>query len=691
MRSANDTTSIKIVKLFLILFLTCSTIGFAQTLTSSNLPIVIITTDLDPISGEHIEIPDEPKVGAIMTIIKRPDGSRNYLSDIDTQSYINYTGRIGIEMRGSSSQYLDKKPYGFTTLKADSTTNDNVSLLDMPSENDWILNALNFDPSLMRDFISYNLARRMGNYATHTAYCEVMVNGNYKGLYLLEEKIKVDEDRVNVAKISKSDIELPKLSGGYIVKADKTTGGDVVAWTMASYAWPAEFLFDTPKAKDITPQQQAYIKAEFSKLESKAHTHDSNLTNGYPTVIDIPSFIDFMLINELAANPDAYQFSTYFHKDREGKLRAGPIWDLNLTYGNDLFLWGLDRSKPIGWQFADGGNDGPKFFYDLFMDPTYKCYFSKRWHELIDSNQPMSYYVLESFIDSTAGQIREAAKREEQRWSSVGDLTKSLTDMKAFIRTRTTWISNNIGSSNNCSNIEMPSLVISKINYNPTVSVTYPDSNDQEFIEIQNTSPNTVDLSGFYLRELGVSYQFPFGSTIEGGKTIYLAGNTILFEKQHVGMKAFGQFARNLPNSSFKLILSDAFGNTIDQVNYSDEIPWPNLADGNGYYLKLKSTNLDNNVASNWEASNEELVEPTKPIFRTEITVGPNPATATLNIGSPQTIKQIQFYDLSGKLIMQKEINAKEVTLNVDNLPRGFYLLRITDKSVTQTHKIILK
>ena len=60
-----------------------------------------------------------------------------------------------------------------------------------------------------------------------------------------------------------------------------------------------------------------------------------------------------MLLNELASNPDAYQFSSFFHKDRRGKLRAGPIWDFNLTYGNDLFSWGFDRSKHDLWQFTE--------------------------------------------------------------------------------------------------------------------------------------------------------------------------------------------------------------------------------------------------------------------------------------------------------------------------------------------------
>ena len=101
-------------------FLCFSLLSFAQTFTDSNLPIVVIETD------NHVTIPDEPKVLATMKIIWHQDGSRNYLSDINNPEFLNYDGRIGIEIRGSSSQMLSKKPYGLETLQSDDVTNNNV-------------------------------------------------------------------------------------------------------------------------------------------------------------------------------------------------------------------------------------------------------------------------------------------------------------------------------------------------------------------------------------------------------------------------------------------------------------------------------------------------------------------------------------------------------------------------------------
>ena len=186
----------------------------AQNFTGSNLPIVIIETDKNPNTGWPLPIPDEPKVSASMKIIFRPDGSRNYMADVNNTDYLNYNGRIGIEIRGSSSQSLPKKPYGLTTLKTDNASNNNVSILGMPDENDWILNSIAYDPSLIRNYLSYDLSRSTGNYAARGKYCEVVINGDYKGLYIFMEKLKVDGERINIVKMSNTDNDYSEITGG---------------------------------------------------------------------------------------------------------------------------------------------------------------------------------------------------------------------------------------------------------------------------------------------------------------------------------------------------------------------------------------------------------------------------------------------------------------------------------------------
>ena len=662
----------------------------SQKFTDSNLPIVIITTDLDR-NNQPLPILDEPKILASMKIIKHPDGSRNYLSDANTTAFLNYNGRIGIDIRGSSSQELPKKGYGLTTLKTDNISNNNVSLLGMPNENDWILNGLAFDPSLIRDFLSYNLSRQIGQYASRTAYCELVINGEYKGLYLLQEKIKADTGRVNVTKIAANDTALPNLTGGYITKADKTTGGDPIAWTMNSYGGWTDFIHELPKADAVTPEQNSYIYNQFLKLETTSQTNNANLTTGYPSVIDIPSFVDFMLVNELASNADGYQLSTYFHKDRAGKLRAGPIWDFNLTYGNDLFLWGLDRSYYSVWQFANGDNEGAKFWRDLFNNPTYKCYMSKRWNELTKPGQPLNYNSLSQFIDQTVALISEAKVREAQKWTTnlypaVNFSPTEISNLKTWLLNRISWMTSNLGSFSNCSTVSVPQLVITKINYNPK-GATSTESDAQEFIEIKNTSNTIVNLTGIYFKELGLSYQFPANSSVVAGGTIYLASNAVAFQAKH-GIAAFGQFTRNLSNNSQKIVLADAFGNTIDSVEYSDSLPWPIAADGTGSYLQLISTALDNNLASSWTVSTSNLATASFDETST-IIIYPNPITQFVDIHSEKPMNGIKIFDASGQLIY--DLKQKSETINMDwsQYSAGIYFISIYDDKGAITKKVI--
>ena len=159
-----------------------------------------------------------------MKILYVNDTTINYLSNQDDPAYLNYNGRIGIECRGSTSQGGYKKPYGFETRMDDDITNNNVSLMGLPAENDWVLTAMNDEPSYVRDCLSYYLASKLGHYAPRTKYCEVIVNGDYRGLYFLTEKIKVDKNRVNIAQMDATDNQYPNVSGGYIIKAINCDG-----------------------------------------------------------------------------------------------------------------------------------------------------------------------------------------------------------------------------------------------------------------------------------------------------------------------------------------------------------------------------------------------------------------------------------------------------------------------------------
>ena len=648
----------------------------SQILTDSNLPIVVINTD------GGVTIPDEPKVLATMKIIWHQDGSRNYLTDVNNPEFLNYDGRIGIEIRGSSSQNLPKKPYGLETLQADDVTNNNVSILGMPKENDWVLNSLAFDQTGMRDVISYELSEKMGQYAPRRVYCEVVINNDYKGLYVFMEKIKADDNRVNIEKMDETCNSYPEVTGGYITKADKTTGNDQVAWTMQGYGngwWggpSTDFIHHYPKPDNITNAQHNYIKSVFFDIADKAGSHNTSIENGISSIIDIPSFVDFMMIAEFSSNVDVYSFSTFFHKDRKGKLRAGPVWDYNLTFGHDEFG---NRSRYDVWQFDNNDNTGPKFWKDLFDTDMFRCLFAKRWFEITSEGNPLNYNEISSRMNEIDELITEAVGRDNQRWSKMTQHASEIQAMKTWIQQRINWLNQNIGSYNNC-NMELPPLVISKIHYHPMDAEPF-NGNQLEFIQIDNNSDDDIDLTGIYLRELGITYNFPNGSHLAARDALVLCSDSLAYI-QYYNKFPFGEYQRKLSNKSEKIVLADAWGNVIDEVHYSDSEPWPTEPDGNGPYLKLIDLELDNSLAENWTYSTE--YDNADEISYNKLAVFPNPANGMLNIVTEKQIISAEIIDLSGRIIARFSDN----TINVSTLPNGYYNIRITTDEEVVVSKV---
>ena len=654
----------KIVLVLSLLFI--QMLSMAQSFTDSNLPIVIIETD------GGVPIPDEPKVLGNMKIIWHQDGSRNYMSDIDNPEFLNYDGRIGIERRGSSSQMPDKKPYGFETLMDDDITNNNVSLLGMPKENDWVLNSLAFDQTGMRDFLAYELSEKLGQYAPRRIYCEVVINGQYNGLYVFMEKIKADDGRVNIEK-----------DGGYITKADKNTGDDPVAWHMienGSNGWfptYVDFIHHYPKPDEITQAQHNYIKSVFFDLADKAADHNTSITDGIPAIIDIPSFVDFMMIAEFSSNVDVYTYSTFFHKDKNGKLRAGPVWDYNLSFGHDEFGY---RSRYDVWQFNNQDNNGPEFWLELFDTDEYRCYLAKRWFEISSRGNVLDYNVLCNRIDEIDEWIDEAIVRDNQKWHQMYQHASYVADMKEWILQRINWLNANIGSYNDCYDIELPPLVISRIHYHPA-DFDSINGNRLEFIQINNNGDEDVDLTGFYLRELGVTYTFPADSHLAARDSLVLCSDSATYVDfyHHI---PFGEYDRKLSNKDENIVLADAWGNVIDEVHYFDSEPWPTDPDGLGPYLQLIDLDVDNSLPENWTAA--IYYDNLEAVSDNDFAVYPNPSNDVLHIISDKEFTTVEIIDLTGKTI----VKTAENMVDVSSIPSGLYLLKINDKHRTFVKKV---
>lgn len=386
--------------------------------TSSNLPIIVVNTN-------GATIGDDPKITATMGIVDNGPARNNV-----TDPFNNYSGKIGIEIRGSSSQMFPKKQYGIE-LRDDAGDGVAASLLGMPEEEDWILFAPYNDKSLMRDALAYRLGRSLGHYAPRTRFCELVINGVYRGIYVLMEKIKRDDNRVDINKLNPEEISGNDLTGGYIVKIDKTTGGNGDGW-ISAYKPPhaggqqVNFLYDYPKPEDITVEQKAYIQKFVGQFENALNGNNfADPDQGYAKYIDVDSFIDFFIMQEISKNVDGYRLSTFFFKQRDsdgGKLVMGPIWDFNLGFGNADYC---TRGNPEGFVTEFNSICGsdywliPFWWSRLLQDEAFTEKLSARWFELRATK--FQKQVIHAYIDSVATVLNvESQQRNFQAWNVIG-------------------------------------------------------------------------------------------------------------------------------------------------------------------------------------------------------------------------------------------------------------------------------
>jgi len=394
----------------------------AQAFSSSNLPIVVLNKRE---SWQQIDSSwDGFEIIVSMGIIDNGPGQRNNLSD----PFNNYNGGVSIKVQGSSSVAFPKRSFRITTVNAANQGTD-VSLLGMPAHEDWVLKALYQDKSLLRDDLAFHLFNQMGHYSSRSRFVEVVIDGDYRGIYQLLEKVKRGQDRVNISKLKPTENSGDDLTGGYIVSLDKFQPGIDKGW-YSKYKSNATndsanfFLYYYPKPDSITPQQMSYIKDYFDKFEDVLASETySGAVAGYRRYIDVKSFVDVFIINELSRNVDGYRASTFFYKDKESmpdhKLKAGPIWDFNIAFGNASYNFGND---PYWWAYDQYAltNFVPWWWKRFNSDSLFRNDLRCRYHDLrtnvLDENE------LNNYITQMAQYLQEGQGRNFARYPILGQV-----------------------------------------------------------------------------------------------------------------------------------------------------------------------------------------------------------------------------------------------------------------------------
>lgn len=339
-----------------------------------------------------------------------------------------FVTRAGYRERGQSSANAEKSPYKVEFWDEDDNDID-LPVLGMPPESDWAMIGEYFDKSQIQNAFIYGLGADLGLATVRLRFAELYINfdggpleeSDYFGLYALTETIKNQKNRLNLKQLRPEVTTEPEISGGYIFKFDQAALDSGEAEIICTGSEPLARGAYNPSAHcfndlgfvdpDVPNEAQLNYLTTFVQGFHDA-LHQTPIGN-YSQFIDVGSFIDFMIVTELSGHVDAYVRSSYFFKERNEPINAGPLWDFNLGMAST-------NAATDGWRFetqlTSRGNDD--WFYQLGQDPAFMQQFAQRWREL--RSGILSDAQLIERIETIAAPLANAGQRDFERWPNSG-------------------------------------------------------------------------------------------------------------------------------------------------------------------------------------------------------------------------------------------------------------------------------
>lgn len=244
-----------------------------------------------------------------------------------------------------------------------------------------------------------------------------LTDEHYMGVYMVTESIKNAQNRLDLKQLTPDDDDPSQLPGGYILKFEWLVNSEeaLVPCVGATGCWNYLKVHDPAMPTEL---QLDWITDYVQQFHDVLHApgFDDPVT-GYEAYLDVPSIIDHTILNELSREMDAYIRSTYFYKDRDTKLLAGPLWDYNLTFGVGGFF---ENDLTAGWQYEQQrtpiAND---WVNTLLTDPAFQQRLAARWQELRQG--VLSDSAIEARIDDLSAPLAEAAVRNFERWPNLAN------------------------------------------------------------------------------------------------------------------------------------------------------------------------------------------------------------------------------------------------------------------------------
>lgn len=360
---------------------------------NANLPVIKIETNSQPIV-------DEPKVKAKLSIL--PDS----INGVEPQEF-----KIGIELRGHTAQQIMKKSFGFSIKQLnDSLTN----FLGLPISKKWVLYGPYLDKTILRNAFAYTIYNKMGHYSPRFRFVDLFINSDYQGIYMLCEKIEFASGRIPGEPANNVDSTQTGIEGDFLLEIDR---GKKIGWG-SPYKTTSRlthgFEYEDPLFNELNEPQQQFIKAFVDSFETAVFKDNSNkVSEAYLQYINPNTFYDYIILNELARNIDAYRLSTFLIKrgiNRGGKLEAGPVWDFNLAFGLSKDLEGYN---PQGFVYAFD-NTIPFWWKTLMENEHFSSGLKLRYTEL--RNSTLAYDSLILVWDSLEAEIEPSLNNNFAKW-----------------------------------------------------------------------------------------------------------------------------------------------------------------------------------------------------------------------------------------------------------------------------------
>lgn len=382
-----------------------------------------------------------------MDIIDGQTGCNKYTDSADLTSAVN------VHYRGNSSRWFDKKSYSIHLVDGNNRENPQ-DIAGMGSHDEWVLNGPFLDKTLMRNYLCLNVAGEIMEWAPEVRYCELFVDGEYQGLYLLMETVTRAESRLNLTKAdSHSSVS------SYIVHFDREADSKRPLNTYGYYSYKlgnAIMEMRYPGLSGYTASRKRYIEKDISQTEKILYSYD--LTSGkqdYAQEIDIEAFAEYFVINEFFGNLDAGWYSTFFYKDVRGKLKP-CVWDFNNSCDN--YIESSNGTAGFTMQNAP-------WFEALLKDERFVRTVVKKYNALREDELSEEYLL--NYIDETRAWLGGAIERNYSVWDYVWtpentdwyaremqflmpiernprSYDEAVNQLKNYIRNRGAWLDKNI-------------------------------------------------------------------------------------------------------------------------------------------------------------------------------------------------------------------------------------------------------